>query len=154
MHGQDEYLESQVMTASPFHLHLMVIDAAIRHAVRGQQAMAVDDFETTHLALNDSRGFIGELIAGLNEEQDPELIDRLKGLFLFAFRNLVEADLDRDATKIDDALKILRIHRETWLAVAEQLENELGEGTPADGPPRPHISQSVASDDAGQSWVS
>ena len=153
MHGQDEYLESQVMTASPYHLHLMVIVAAIRHAVRGQQAMSVDDFETTHLALNDSRGFIGELISGLNEDQDPELIDRLKGLFLFAFRSLVEADLNRDATKIADALNTLRMHRETWIAVAEQLENAQDGDTPAGPLPRPHISQSAATGDTGQSWV-
>lgn len=154
MHGQEEYLESQVMTASPYRLHLMVIDAAIRYAVRAEQAMAEDDFETTHLALNDSRGFIGELISGLNEEQDPELVARLKGLFLFAFRNLVDADLHRDAARISDALKILRMHRETWLAVAKQLENAPDANAPTDTPPQPHISQPAAVDDVRRSWVS
>ena len=28
----DEYLESKVTTATPYQLHLMVIDGAIRHA--------------------------------------------------------------------------------------------------------------------------
>ena len=53
MHRQDEYLDSKVMTASPYHLHLMVIDGAIRHAAQaeqtmdaGEQAAEGDDGET------------------------------------------------------------------------------------------------------------
>jgi flagellar protein FliS len=154
MHGQEEYLESQVMTASPYRLHLMVVEAAIRHALRAEQALAENDFETTHQALSDSRGFVGELITGLNEEEAPELVGRLKALFLFALRNLVEADLNQDVAKLHDALKILRQHRDTWLEVAEQLETAQDGNAPAGSPPRPHISQSASIDDAGQSWVS
>jgi flagellar protein FliS len=154
MHGQDEYLESQVMTASPYRLHLMVVEAAIRHALRAEQALADDDFETTHRSLCDSRGFVGELITGLNEEEAPELVGRLKSLFLFAFRNLVEADLNQDVAKLRDALKVLKLHRDTWLEVAEQLESAQDGKATAGTPPRPHISQSAAIDDAGQSWVS
>ncbi|MBT4866091.1 MAG: flagellar export chaperone FliS [Planctomycetaceae bacterium] len=154
MHGQNEYLESQVMTASPYRLHLMVVEAAIRHAVRAEQALADNDFETTHQALSDSRRFVGELITGLNEEEAPELVGRLKALFLFAFRNLVEADLNQDVAKLDDALNVLKQHRDTWLEVAEQLETVQDTGATAGSPPRPHISQSASNDDAGQSWMS
>ena len=153
MHMQDEYLDSKVMTASPYHLHLMVIDGAIRHATQAEQAMDADDFETAHFALNDSRSFVGELISGLNEEQAPELVDPLKGLFLFAFRNLVEADLNRDVAKVRDALAVLRSHRETWLALADALENAQVETDVAGGPPRPHIIED-ADNTAGRSWSS
>ena len=154
MHGQDEYLESQVVTASPYRLHLMVVEAAIRHARRGEQALADNDFETAHQALSDSRRFVGELITGLNEEEASELVDRLKALFLFAFRNLVEADLNQDVAKLRDALKVLKLHRDTWLELAEQLETVQGGNPPAGSPPQPHIAQSASIGDTGQSWVS
>jgi len=154
MHGQDEYLDSKVMTASPYDLHLMVIDGAIRHATQAEQAMTDEDYEAAHLALSDSRGFVGELISGLDEEQAPELVDPLKGLFVFAFRNLVEADLDRDIAKVRDALVVLRSHRETWLELADALSRVQHEDDSTGGPPSPHIVTTKSDDSGGRSWSS
>ena len=154
MNGQDEYLESKVMTASPYHLHLLVIDGAIRHALQAEQAMATDEFETAHFALNDSRAFVGELVSGLDDGQAPELVDPLKGLFLFAFRNLVEADLQRDVAKIQDAIAVLRSHRETWLALADKLENLADDDSATSAPPRPHHLSSETGELPGRSWTS
>jgi len=117
----DQYLEAKVMTATPHQLHLMIIEAAIRFASQAEAALEAQDFETTHLALNSARSFVAEAISGLNEEAAPELVDRLKGLFAFVYRRLVDADLKNDLTLIGDALRILRTHRETWLALGEQL---------------------------------
>ncbi|HUG90811.1 MAG TPA: flagellar export chaperone FliS [Planctomycetaceae bacterium] len=114
LHGTD-YRHTQVLTASPHRLHLMVVDGAIRHAVQAEQALAAGDFETAHAALGRSRDFVSELLAGLDGRQAPELVERLKGLFLFVYRNLVDADRRREPERVRDALKILEMHRETWL---------------------------------------
>ena len=155
MYGDDEYLETQVMTASPHQLHLMVIDGAIRYADQAVKALEQDNIENAHLALNNSRGFVGELISGLDETSAPELVATLKGLFFFVFRNLIEADLNRDAQPVHDALKILRMHRETWIAMADISREEQNAGAPQNSPPQPHISPQQASDEQhGRSWTS
>lgn len=117
----DEYLEAQVMTASPHQLHLMVVDGAIRFATRAEQAIENDDIEAAHCALNDSRAFVTELISGLKDGEVPELTERLRGLFLFVYRNLIDADSEKDVQKVRDSLKILRSHRETWVELGEKL---------------------------------
>jgi flagellar secretion chaperone FliS len=113
------YLQTQVLTASPYRLHLMVVDGAIRHALRAEQAIVSRDFETSHAALNKSRDLVAEMLAGLDERQAPDLVAQLKSLFVFVHRKLVEADLRRDQQSARDALKILEMHRETWLAAGQ-----------------------------------
>jgi len=120
----DEYLEAQVMTSPPHKLHLMVIDGAIRNAKQAREALGENNFEVLHFALNRSREFVAELISGLNSEETPELVDQLKGLFGFVYHNLTKADLERDVSMIDDALQILEMHRETWIALTEKLLQE------------------------------
>lgn len=155
MPTENEYLESRVMTASPGQLHLMVIDGAIQHAVRAEQALQRGDIEAAHFALNDSRGFVSELISGLDEQQTPELIEKLKGLFFFVFSRLVEADLHRDANRVRDALKILTMHRETWVTLIESLNAKQDAGSSSASPPAPHRPQPQAgTEQTGRSWIS
>ena len=109
----------------------MVVGAAIRFAAQAEQALEESDYEAAHFALNNSRNFISELIAGLDQEQSPELVDQLKGLFFFVYRNLVEADLHHDCGMVRDALSILRIHRDTWNKLSENLKQERAGSVPA-----------------------
>jgi flagellar protein FliS len=138
----DEYLETKVMTATPQQLHLLVVDGAIRAANRAAEALEKKDFETAHLSLNDARGLVGELLGGLDADKAPELVEKMKGLFLFVYRNLMEADRDQDSTRVQSALKILRIHRETWMMLIDRL----GAGTGA-------ASARTKSPEQPRSWV-
>lgn len=129
MNGEDEYLETKVMTARPHQLHLMVIDGAIRFALQAKEALNEQDVEAAHFALNTSRGFVAELISGLDPKHAPEIVDRLKGLFVFAYRNLVEADLRHDPQRIGAAIRVLKMHRETWVALSETLQQQAADQT-------------------------
>jgi flagellar protein FliS len=119
-----EYLESQVLTASPHRLHLMVVDGAIRFARRAEMALEMHRWDELDAALSRSRDCVAELLGGLDAEQSPDLADRLKALFAFVYRNLALADSERNAPRIQDAIRILEIHRETWIEVGEQLVKE------------------------------
>lgn len=124
MLGTAEYLENQVLTASPYRLHLMVVDGAVRFARRALEALEAHNREAAHLALNRSREFITELLGGLDEGHSSELTTPLKELFLYAYRNLVRADFDRDPKIVRDAIRVLEMHRETWIILGEQLGQE------------------------------
>jgi len=124
MAANDEYLETEVMTAPPHKLHLMVVDTAIRHARCAEEALEKRDFETSYMALNHSRDCMIELIAGLDRDRAPDLVDRLKSLFVFAHRRLMEADLKHDPQRARDAREVLELHRDTWLQLVERLRSE------------------------------
>ncbi len=126
MIADNQYLETKVMTATPWQLHLMVVEAAIRKATKAQHALEQRDFETSHFTLNDCRDCVTELVCGLNGEQQPDLVEKLRALFAFVYRNLAEADLHHDPNRVADALRVLKLHRETWIALGEQLRQENG----------------------------
>lgn len=118
----NDYLETQVMTASPERLHLMVTDAAIRFARQALAAIENKDIESGFLALNRSREFVNSILTGIATDHNPELAERLRGLFIFVQQNLARADQLRDPQLIRDALAILESHRATWLALMDQLQ--------------------------------
>jgi flagellar protein FliS len=126
-----DYLETQVLTATPQRLHLMVVDAALRSARRGLEALHQQQWEAMDAAFSHSRECVAELIAGLKPDQSPELVARLKALFLYVFRNLTEGDLLRDAARIQAALQVLERHRETWLELGGVLARQSAAAAPA-----------------------
>lgn len=116
-----EYLETQVMTATPHRLHLMVIDAALRNTRRGIEMLEAGRWEDLDQSLGKARECVSELIAGLNPQTAPELIESFQGLFGFVFRMLTLGDLERDPQALRDAMRILLLHRDNWVALGERL---------------------------------
>jgi flagellar secretion chaperone FliS len=132
----DEYLESKVTTATPYQLHLMVLDGALRHARTAETAMAQGKMAEARTALAESRRFTAELLSGLDAKRLPELVQSLKSLFVFVIRNLVKADLRRETTLISDSVTILQMHRETWLALADRLAQTSAAQAPSESSER------------------
>jgi flagellar protein FliS len=116
------YLETQVLTASPERLHLMVIDAAIRFARQAVAAVENKDIEAGFHALARSRSCVNEILTGIATDPNPELAERLRGLFIFVQQSLARADLLRDSQLIRDALTILETHRQTWQALIDRIQ--------------------------------
>ena len=119
--ARGSYLETEVMTATPQKLQLMMIEAAIRAAQRTLLAWQEDQQETAGDSLVKAQQIMGELLASLNPEVDADLTRRVAAVYTFIFRRLAEAGIQRDEEKLADAIRILKIERETWLEVCKQL---------------------------------
>lgn len=135
----DQYLETQVLTATPEQLHMLVVDGALRFARLGMQSLGEKNFDVAHESLGRSREFVNELILGLNPESEEEVTDNLRALFRFVHRSLVEADSNRDVDQVAAAIDILERHRQTWQELIDKLCSEQTTATP----PPPHHSIST-----------
>jgi flagellar protein FliS len=120
MSPRDIYLETQVATATPQRLRLMLIEGAIRrarltieHWREGRDDLAME-------SLIACRGMVSELLAGVKEEQS-ELGKKVIGLYAFLFQTLTAAQLSRNPTALEPALKVLEEERQTWSQVCQQL---------------------------------
>lgn len=164
MNGKD-YIENQVMTATPYQLHLMVIDGALRFARLAVKATEAENFEQAHFALDKSRDLVTELIGGLDPSQQPEMIEQLKALFVYAYENLNLADVKQEAGYINNAIQVLEIHREAWCeligkllpteaAVTEASETEEKKTVhSAESLKRPHQIETSEQEHQSRSWV-
>lgn len=136
--ARESYLVTEVMTAPPQKLHLMLIEAAIRFAQKARTHWAAQENDLAVESLIRAQEIVGEMLAGLNREVDPELVRRVASVYLFVFRRLLEAASTRDEAKLADALRILEINRQTWREVCQQLagpgDNDLSAQPPMPAP--------------------
>ena len=119
--ARDNYLATEVLTATPQKLQLMLIEAAIR---LGQQTLVewqAGREEQAAESLVRCQQIVTELICGLNPEKDADLVRRMGGVYLFVFRSLIAAHVERSEAKLGDALRVLEVERETWQMICQQL---------------------------------
>jgi flagellar protein FliS len=64
---------------------------------------------------------VTELICGLNPAEQPELVRKIRGVYMFVFRTLTAAHVDHDESKLLQALKILDLERDTWREVCQRF---------------------------------
>lgn len=141
--ARDEYLVTQVMTATPQKLQLMLIDAAIRSARQAQDHWQHERDEEAGECLLKSQQIVTQLIAGLDSSKQPELVRQVAGIYMFIFRALVFAHLRHDVEQLNEALQILESERETWKQVCEQNPEALAkpqEEAPAETAGLPAVS--------------
>ena len=144
--ARDNYLSTEVLTATPQKLHLMLVEAAIRFTQRGRLLWQTGEDAAACESLVRAQNIVSQLMAGLNYESDCEVVPRLAGVYQFVFRTLLDANLRRNEQKIDDAIRVLEVERETWRQVCEKFPGDsatsapslaqLDQGGPA--PPLPH----------------
>ncbi len=119
-----EYLKNAVLTAAPEQLQLMLYDGAIRFAARGLEAIAAKDREAAFVALERAQLIVLEMSNGIRREVNPAVADRVSAIYSYIYRRLVDANVGQDVQAVEDALRILRYERETWLLLVEKLQKE------------------------------
>ncbi len=122
--AHENYLVTQVMTAPPQKLQLMLIEGAIRAARLARQQWQSGDAGGASEAIIRAQEILSTLIAGLNHAVAPELVRRVAGVYAFVHRSLVEANLRHDEAKLDDVLRVLEEERETWREVCATVAAE------------------------------
>lgn len=115
------YLATEVMTATPQKLQLMLIEAAIRCAKQAQLFWDQGKSQEAGNSIIQCQRIIGEILGGLRVDRDPPLIRRVASIYTFILRSLSTAHVKRQRSAIDDVLRVLEIERGTWKQVCEQL---------------------------------
>lgn len=119
--ARDNYLTTEVMTATPQKLQLMLIEAALRMGQQTIEHWKANEEEQAVETLIRCQQIITELLCGLQPDQDSELVRRVASVYLFIFRSLSVAHLERSEQKVADAMSVLEIERETWQQVCAKL---------------------------------
>lgn len=121
---RDNYLETEVMTATPQKLQYMLIDAAIRNLNRGKHLRSEDHHDEACEALIRAQEIVTQILTGLNRDVDADLTRKVASVYMFIFRSLNEAQVSRDDTKLDECIRVLEVERETWRLLCEKIEQE------------------------------
>jgi flagellar protein FliS len=130
--ARDEYLTTEVMTAPPQKLQLMLIEGAIRFGQQTRDFWCDNRNEEAWEALVRCRRIVTEIMCNVKPEMG-DLARNVRSIYAYLFRLLTEAHRDKSDQKLADALRILEIERDTWQAVCEKLGTASPAATPAPG---------------------
>jgi flagellar secretion chaperone FliS len=119
--ARDVYLETQIRTATPQKLRLMLIEGALRFA---HQAIACWDREEQRglrcNALARCHDILTELFGSIRADGSP-VATNVKAIYRFLFRHLAAATATNDCDKMRDVVRVLEQERETWRQVCEKM---------------------------------
>ncbi|NLX99773.1 MAG: flagellar export chaperone FliS [Rhodopirellula sp.] len=118
--AQDNYLTTEVLTATPQRLQLLLVEAAIRCCGQARRHWADEQSLEASESLIHAQNIVTEMLTSLNHQGD-ETAKKLASVYLFVFRALTEANLEHDEDQLNSAIRVLETERETWQQVCRKF---------------------------------
>lgn len=118
--SQSAYWETEVLTATPQKMRLMLINRALQLALQAAEQWEADPSQPYVHAVSRCRGILAELASTVNGEAS-ELASQVRQLYAFLLKSLIEADRTRDVNKLSDIVDVLRVERGTWREVCHRM---------------------------------
>lgn len=124
-----QYKKSQVETATPEQLLILLYDGAIQFLNKAKNAVENGDIGQCTSNLFSAQKIILEFMNTLDMENGGDLAQSLYGLYGYLYKTLVKANISQDLQKIDEVLTFLSNLRDTWqkaivIAAAERASEE------------------------------
>lgn len=128
--AQLAYQITRIRTASREQLLLITYDIAIRFCLSAENDLAKSKLEEAHESLMKAQAAVRELTVSLNPEIGGKFADGLMALYDFMYRTLVEANVEKDASKVESVRSMLEELRDTWKKAFDNLRRESLQDTP------------------------
>jgi len=109
-----QYQTAQVNT-TPEKLVTMLYEGAIKFLRFAQVAGQKESLQEMHNNIVKAEAIIAQLRCGLDFEQGGEIATNLDMLYEFMYNRLVEANIKKDITMLNDVIGMLSDLRQTWV---------------------------------------
>ena len=113
--AMNAYQKNAIMTASPAELTLMLYDGAIKFCTIALTAIEKNDVQRAHENIKKAEAIITELRASLDRKYP--VWEDFERVYEYIYKNLVEANIRKDAGALEEALGRIREMRDTWKEV-------------------------------------
>lgn len=113
--GYSAYNDSKILTASPAELTLMLYEGAIKFCNIALLGLEQGDVEKTHNGIMRAQRIVNEFRATLDFKY--EVSKEFDIVYDYILYCLIQANLKKDETMLNEALTQLRVMRDTWKEV-------------------------------------
>ncbi|MGI6456821.1 MAG: flagellar export chaperone FliS [bacterium] len=121
---QQQYLKTQIETASQPQLLLLIFDAAVRKLHLAKKAIQSRSIEKAHIELTKVQKMFTELMVALDFDIGGDIAHQLMRIYDFIYHRLVQANIRQDISIIDEVLPIVESLREGWVQAVEIYEKD------------------------------
>ena len=121
------YQSQQVETASQEQILIMLYDGAIRflNTAKASWTDETKDIEKYHNYVVKAQRIVFELMTSLDMEIGGEIAQNLFRLYEYLHYQLIQADIKKDVTILDEVLTHLKLLRDTWVEAIENARKEI-----------------------------
>jgi len=126
------YIQNQVMTAPKEKLVLMLYDGMVRFIKNAMVACGEGNIEATNNNLLKAQSILFELMGSLDHEAG-EIAENLLLIYDYMQRRLVEANIKKDVSMMEEVKGMAVELREAWQQSIKNLKNQSyseGAGSP------------------------
>lgn len=123
------YKDINVKTASQGRLIVLLYEGAVKQLTLASsffdanQALPVKNIENFGKAVMKAQEIITELQVSLDMEKGGEIANNLMALYIFFNKELTDANIKKDKSKIDSTLKMMKDLCESWRQASESSAN-------------------------------
>lgn len=119
----NQYKQNTVLTATPEELTLMLYEGAIKFMNIAKYSIENKDLERTHSSLMRAQDIILELNYSLDMNYD--ISKQFRSLYDFVLTKLVDANIQKSANAIEEALSIINEMKDAWKEVMRQIRQKV-----------------------------
>lgn len=136
----DAYRKTQIDTASPEGLILMLYDGALRFMAQAEEAFQEKNNEKISNQLLRVQAIFTELLTALNKEQGGEIAINLERLYLFFLDKLSESNIKKDPEALRQIRPLIEDLRNSWAeAIKLNAKNPTNPTQPPPNKPRLNV---------------
>jgi flagellar protein FliS len=132
------YRKTQIETASPEALILMLYDGAIKFMGQAEIAFEENNIEQISNLLLRIQAIFTELLTALDKEKGGEIAVNLERLYVFFLEQLGEANVKKDPKPLAEIKPLVIDLRNTWEQAMQKHQNSASVT-----PPRPRLNVAV-----------
>lgn len=122
-----QYKQQQIQTASQEEILILLYEGAIRFLIIAQKAHGEKNIEKFHNNLLRAQRILTEFMSSLDMDAGGDMAENLFNLYEYMHYRLVQANIKKDVTMIDEVLNHLRLLKNTWeeaIRMAKAAERE------------------------------
>jgi len=116
-----QYQQTQIETAPPERLLLMLYDGAIRFTNVAKKAIDDKDFSTCHTYCIKVQNILTELMVTLKMDVGGELARNLFDLYEYLTHLTIQANVSKTTGPLEEVLMHLKELREAWAQAAKNV---------------------------------
>ena len=123
------YQHTHVTSQSPLELVVLLYDGALRFLQMASDGTRRSDLAAKREGMSRGLAIIAELQNTLNLQEGGDVAKSLDGLYTYITGRLIDANVRRDPTPIDEAIRLLRPLRDAWAQIASPAATPLSKGS-------------------------
>jgi len=125
MNPYSQYKETQILTAGPGKLLLMLYDAAITSMEQALEFIKdKKKYDIVNRNLVKAQEIIGELLASLDLKVGGEFAKNMQSLYAYMIKRLIEGNLRKEDGPIREVLKYMKELKESWEIAVKKVGSD------------------------------